>query len=146
MSVPKNDDGDRKIGSWEFHYKGWDYDQDTYRGMSREDTADSLFPKSRLGCLDMEVLKKLGMPKEITEKKNFLFFYQLFLPMCDTSKSGIEGDPCLSYYSKMEEWSKLYAVKIGLGGTYGHAFKNLNVRELVVHDGCIVRDGVRGGN
>ena len=69
VPVPKNDDGDRKIGSWNFHYKGWDAGQDTYRGVLRENTADSLFPKSQLGCLDIEVLNKLGISKEIVEKR-----------------------------------------------------------------------------
>ena len=35
---------------------------------------------------------------------------------------------------------------IGLGGSYGHDFKNVKIAEIVRHDGCIVRDGVRGGN
>jgi len=80
------------------------------------------------------------------DTNDFLFFYQFLLPICDTSKSGIEDDPRLLYYSNVEEWSNIYIFKIGLGGTYRHLFKNLNARDLVVHDGCIVRDGVRGSS
>ena len=59
---------------------------------------------------------------------------------------GISNDPRLAYYSSVEEWSNMYAYKLGLGGMYRHHFKNLTARELMVHDECIVRDGVCGGN
>ena len=81
--------------------------------MCRFDTSlkDS-FPKSRLGCLDVDVLRELGMNSKVTETDNFLFFYQLILPICDTKKSGIDGDPRMSYYSAVESWSNLYAVQL----------------------------------
>jgi hypothetical protein len=145
VPVPKNEDGQRKIGGWEFHYKGWngrEMDEETCRRF----TDSTMFPNARLGYLDVDVLKKLGMSKNRMDTRDFLFFYQLILPICAISKSGIVNDTRLSYYSNVEEWSNIYACKLGLGGTYGHAFKNLTARELVVHDGCIVRDGVRGGN
>ena len=40
----------------------------------------------------------------------------------------------------------MYAVQFGLGGTYGHKFNNVDVEELLHHNGCIVYDGVRGGS
>ena len=86
------------------------------------------------------------MKRKILETNDFLFFYQLILPICNTEKSGIRGDERLSYYAKVEEWSNLYAYQIGLGGSYGHEFKNVSVKEILHHDGCIVRDGVRGGS
>jgi len=86
------------------------------------------------------------MSKKIMETNDCLYFYQLLLPICDTSKSCIEDDPWSSYYNNTEEWSNIYAVKIGLGGTYGNLFENLNARDLVVHDGCIVGDGVCGSS
>ena len=77
---------------------------------------------------------------------DFLFFYQLILPICDTEKSGVKKDGRLSYYSKVEERSNLYAYQIGLGGSYGHEFKSVSIKEIFKHDGCIVSDGVRGGS
>ena len=114
---------------------------------SRNDTTkDNLFPESRLGCLDAEVLKKLGLTSSIMKTNDFLFFFQLILPICDVEYSGVSDDGRLPYYSKLEEWSNLYAYQIGLGGSYGHEFKNLTLKEILQHDGCIVRDGVRGGS
>ena len=81
----------------------------------------------------------------VTER-DYLFYYQLLLPIGDTTKSKIDNDPRMSYYSKVENWSNMYSFQIGLGGTYGHKFKNIKVEELVYHDGCIVRNGVRGGS
>ena len=52
----------------------------------------------------------------------------------------------MSYYNKLEEWSNLYACQIGLGGSYGHDYKNIKIAKIVRHDGCVVRDGVRGGS
>ena len=78
--------------------------------------------------------------------KRIFFFYQLILPICKIEKSTIRGDGRLSYYAKLEDWSNLYAYQIGLGGSYNHKFKNITVKELLRHDGCIVRDGVRGGS
>ena len=86
------------------------------------------------------------MNAKVTETENFLFFYQLILPICDTKKSGIDDDPRMSYYSAVERWSYFYAVNLGLGGTYGHSFRNVTAKELLRHDACVVRDGVRGGS
>ena len=52
----------------------------------------------------------------------------------------------MSYYSELENWSNLYAIQIGLGGSYGHSFRNTTSKEILRHDGCVVRDGVRGGS
>ena len=85
-----------------------------------------MFPKSRLGSLDVKVLKKLGLTSSTMKTNYFLFFLQLILPMCDPERSGVESDGRLPYYSKLEEWSNLYACQIGLGGSYGHEFKNVS--------------------
>ena len=52
------------------------------------------------------------------------------------------------FYSKVEEWSNIYALglELGLGGTYGHTYKKSISKELVRFDGCLVRDGVIGGS
>ena len=68
------------------------------------------------------------MNAKVIETENFLFFYQLILPICDTKKSGIDDDPRMSYYSAVERWSNFYAVNLGLGGTYGHSFRNVTAK------------------
>ena len=74
-----------------------------------------------------------------------ILFYQLLLPLCDTPLSRIWEDKRIPYNSDVEKWSHLYACHIGLGGSYGHVFKPMKIPEIVCHDGCIVRNGVRGG-
>ena len=54
------------------------------------------------------------MSKTCMDPKDFLFFYQLILPICAISKAGIANDPRLSYYSSVEELSNLYACNGGL--------------------------------
>ena len=94
----------------------------------------------------MQVLKSLGLNKKTIEEKDCLFFYQLLLPFCDTQKSGLHNDPRMSYYSELESWTNGYALQIGLGGSYGHKFKNVLINELVNFDGILVKDGVKGGS
>ena len=73
------------------------------------DMATDPFPKERQGCLDRNLLKKLGMSKERIQKKDCLFFLQLILPMCDTTKSGVRNDPRKLYYSDVEKFTNIYA-------------------------------------
>jgi hypothetical protein len=105
-----------------------------------------MFPESRKGMLDADLLETLGLPKERMVKADALFFHQLLLPMCDPKMSGIAANPCKPFYSKVEMFSNLYAIQIGLGGSYGHRFKNIVLDELVRFDGLVIRDGVRGGS
>ena len=73
-------------------------------------------------------------------------FFQLILPFCNTLLSGVEDDPRLSFYSKVERWSNEYAMSIGLGGSYGHNFNSILIPELVHFDFVAIHDGVRGGS
>jgi hypothetical protein len=109
-------------------------------------TRDDMFPDSRKGQLDGDLLEKLGLTRERMVKGDALFFHQLLLPMCDPQMSGIVGDARKAFYSKVETFSNLYALQIKLGGSYGHAFKNVLLDELVRFDGVVVRDGVKGGS
>ena len=54
--------------------------------------------------------------------------------------------PQMSCYRKVEQRLNLYDQKIKVGGIYIHAFKQLNITELVHQHGCIVSDGIRGGS
>jgi hypothetical protein len=70
----------------------------------------------------------------------------LILSVCDPSKSGIEGNKCLPYYSETENWSQKYGALISLGGSYGHVFKPATILDLLKFDMVVVKDGVLGGN
>ena len=101
ISVPKNEDGHRKIGGWEFYCNGWS-GGDIYEGMSRQYADYTLISNAWLGYLDKYVFKNLGMLKTCMDTKDFLFFYQLIIPIYAISKSVIDNDPRLSYYSYVE--------------------------------------------
>jgi hypothetical protein len=75
-----------------------------------------------------------------------VYSHKLNLPFCNSKKAGILNDPRKPFYSEVEVFLQKYALDIGLGGAYGHAFKPLILDEIVHFDGIIVRDGVRGGS
>ena len=102
-------------------------------------------PRSRQGCPDEKILNKLGMAQHVIRDRDFLFFYQIMLPLCDTSLSGIWEDIRLPYYSEVEKGYNLYDYHIGLGGSYGQGFKPVKLPEILCRSGSIVRDGVWGG-
>jgi hypothetical protein len=52
-----------------------------------------------------------------------------------------------AYYSKVTNFSNLYACSLGLiGGQCSHASRNIKVQELLHFDGVVVRDGAHGGS
>lgn len=137
-------DGKHTVGPWEFFYAGW---KDSGRNRFRDGaTKADPFPESRRGKLDKDLLLQMGLTTDRMQNRDALFFYQLLLPMCDPSKSGINADPRKAFYSKVEGFTNSYAYSIGLGGSYGHKFKPVDLAELVHFDGVVVRDGVRGGS
>ena len=50
----------------------------------RLNVQDNIFPGSRQGFLDEQLLKKLGMTQCVITERGFLIFYQIMLPLCDT--------------------------------------------------------------
>jgi hypothetical protein len=90
--VPPNDEGVKEINGWTFHYTGWtpnEFDDATY---VRDDVTQlDLKPKSRRGCLDVDILKKHGCDFDRV-RKDSLFFYQLLFPFCPSYMSDIEND------------------------------------------------------
>ena len=145
--VPLNDNGKRIYKGWEFFYNGWKSSK--FENMRDEATADNLFPKERASLLDREVLESLGMnSRRIVNDDSLpdaLFFYQLLLPMCDPAHSGIPEDPRKPYYTDVTKFSNLYKHQTGIGSTYGHSINEVAMPEYVRFDGCLLRDGVRGG-
>ena len=54
---------------------------------------DNMFPDDRKGRLNPDLLEMMGLTSERMQECDALFFYQLLLPICDPSKSGVAGDP-----------------------------------------------------
>ena len=105
-----------------------------------------MFPKEMDGCLDSDILKKLGLTKSRMEKRDALFFYQLILPICNTEMSGIIDDPRISYYSNVERFTNMNKAESGFGGSYGHKWRSCTAAECVKYDGVMVMDGVLGSS
>jgi len=127
--VPKQPPaGERKVGDWTFHYNGWwpsDFDRDTYVRASakREDSK----PLDRMGCLDVDVLKKHGLRAKRV-KNDPLFFFTLLFP---SPPSRIEGDKCISvnglvgdtrmpYFSTLAQFTNVYTSMSDSGSGMGH--------------------------
>jgi hypothetical protein len=106
------------------------------------ETDTTPFPENRKGRLDYKLLKRMKLTKKRIVEGDALFFFQLLLPIGDPKKPGIENDRCLPYYSKVECWTEKYATSIGLGGSYGHSFKEVMLEELLHFDSVV---GVHGG-
>jgi hypothetical protein len=71
VPVPKNIDGVGKFGDYTFHYDGWqstvdenNENNETYTKYRSDTTKNNLFPESRCGCLDAELLDKVGLTRE----------------------------------------------------------------------------------
>jgi hypothetical protein len=142
--VPANQQGKRMVDGWEFHYGKWENGPDNLKSRSGA-TNTNPFPENRKGRLDYELLKRMKLTKKRIVEGDALFFFQLLLPIGDPKKSGIEDDPRLPYYSEVERWTQKYATSLGLGGSYGHSFKEVMLEELLHFDSVVVRDGVHGG-
>ena len=144
MPVPADTAGNRKKAGWDFYYDKWYNPEETkfQSGASHQNP----FPASnRKGQLDYDLLKKMGLTKSRLLSHDALFFWQLLFPICDPALSGIPNDPRLPFYSEVERWSMSYAASLGLGGSYGHDFKQPTSKELLHFDMVVVRDGVLGG-
>ena len=64
-------------------------------------------------------------------------------PVCNPSKSDIENDPQLPWYSNIENWTTKYAATIGMSSSYGHSYQTISVEDLVQFDGCIFMSGMK---
>ena len=81
--VPEDRSGKRVDGGWEFFYKGeWESSHSHRHGATRE----NLFPDERIGSLDGDLLKKMGLTAERVTDCDSLFFHQLLLPVCNPKK------------------------------------------------------------
>ena len=142
-------EGKRMCNGWTFHYDGkWIRKAPKFHSGA---TRDNPFPESRKGCLDADILTRLGMTAERMMEEygapDALFFYQLLFPIINPIHSGIKDDPRKAFYSEVSLFSNLYAVgELQLGNGIGHRYVNTDGPELVRWDGVLTRDGVLGGS
>lgn len=147
--VPKDATGKRTVGGWEFHYSG--YKNQSGKQFRNGATKENVFPEARQGSLDGDVLRGLGLNAQRMRGDDglpdSLFFYQLLLPMHDTTKT-VAGDPRVPYYQEVAKYSLLYAVsELGLlTSGYGTYNKPATFADFLHWDGSIVMDGVLGGS
>jgi hypothetical protein len=70
-----------------------------------------------------------------------LFFYQLLVPICDPSCSGIADNPHVSFYETVSNNTNIYAYGYkSRGGTRGHQFSSSTAREILVWDGIVAQN------
>lgn len=143
--VPLNPcDGTWKCGDWTFYYNGFSNGMGSpYR---RGATTSNLFPREMEGTLDADILSNLGLTKERMQATDALFFLQLLLPLCDTSKSMVANDPRMNYYTEVSKYTNVYAYLHGQGSDYGHVWNNTTAAEILHFDGVLFHDGILGGS
>ena len=145
--VPKNDEGKRMTGDYEAHYQTW-ASNTTHREGAKP---GNIRPIERRSKIDRNYLVSLaGGEDQMTQRikdKDFLFFFQLLLPIADPELSGIDGDCRMPFFSKVSMWTNAYAILSKNKGTgVGHTFKNVCEDELLRWMGCVIRDASLGGN
>eukprot|EP00957_Ditylum_brightwellii_P040482 3063782-Ditylum_brightwellii.AAC.1 len=79
------------------------------------------FTEERGGILDAELLKKLGLSAKRMKDRDALFFCQLLFPICDASKSNVNGDSRKNFYTDVAHVTNQYALDKGLFSGYGQS-------------------------
>ena len=102
----------------------------------------TLFTWGRKGCLEKSILYKIGLTKERIQVGDNFLFHQLLLTRCDVAMSGIRGDTSNAYYYKVDKFSNIYGMQLGLGGSYGYKFVNIYMDDLIQWYGLVQHDGV----
>jgi hypothetical protein len=137
--VPMNENGKRECGGWEFFYDG-SFKNKTNTAFRRNATTSNLFPKEMRGEFDRDMLTRFGLTEKRMKNTDALFFFQLLLPICDPSKSGITNDRRAPYYTELSKFTNLYAYQSGCGADYGHKWHMTSAAELLHFDGVLVHD------
>jgi len=143
--VPKDGNGKRVVDGWEFNYKDWKGDEKVKETYARSGAAfGNLKPASRMGCLDVDILKKHGLTAERV-CNDPMFFYQLLFPICAPQDSGIDDDHRMPYFSNTTVFTNMYAFSKGAGTGYGHDFTPVSISELVQWTAIPIRNGALDG-
>ena len=71
MPLPQDSSGTRRINGWGFHYNDWDDGVGPHRTPVDD---DKQFPPEHKGCLDKDVLWKLGITKHRMVVQDGIFF------------------------------------------------------------------------
>ena len=90
-----------------------------------------MFPESRKGCIDRNILQRLGIDAARMKFNDALLLYKLILTRYSVRKSVIRKDPQKYIYSEVEKWSKFYAAQLGIGGAYSKKFELVRIDELL---------------
>ena len=91
------------------------------------------------------MLTEYGLTANQMKTWDVLFFYHVLWPMRYPSMSEIFNDPRVPYFNSMESLTNIYKFSTGIGGSYGHKWKIVDVTELVQFNGLLVSDGFLGG-
>ena len=143
--VQPDSSGNRKVKDWTFYYRGWtagDFEKSTFARGNAERA--NLKPSDRKGSLDADVLRKHGLSADRMQHDP-LFFYQLLFPFCDPTKSEIENDNRMPYFTLASICTNVYAAAQGGGSGIGHDWRSVNVAELVHWTGVPIRNGALDG-
>jgi hypothetical protein len=143
--VPINSSGKRDLNGWEFHYQNWSADEEVKQTYARGGaTCQNLKPKSRAGCLDVNVLKKHGL-NAARFHSDPLFFFQMIFPICNPMESGVTDDHHHPYFSNVVPFTNMYAYWKGAGSGYGNDFPPVSITKLVHWTGVPIWNGALDG-
>ncbi len=101
-----------KNGEWEFFYRGWKLGmllpviKTKYARCGAKQK--NMFPNEQIGSLNGKLLKRMGLTQKQMQDGDALFFYQLFLPICNPDKSGIRDDPYKTFYNVVSKYKNKY--------------------------------------
>ena len=110
--VPPDETGNREVQGWKFHYNGWKPDEFDHQTLC----------KRQCECNESQARKPPWLIECKCAEKAQFFFYQLLIPFCDPELNGIEDDCRMPYFSRMANYTIIYAATSGAWIGMGHAW------------------------
>ena len=133
--------GKQTVNEFDFFYNGWKIDETNPNYSCQHSNTDKFFPATWSLQLGVMLLKKMGLTDEIMKSEDALFFEQIVIPICNTAKSSIKGDPRKPYYTKVASYTNSYANDVkGWNGAYLQEFFTTVPEEHVNWGGIIGRN------
>ncbi len=145
--VPANENGERKLGDWEFYYDGYNAkDVDLQNYVCVGANCQNPLPESRRGKLDSELLKRHGLTIEQVKYAMHYFFSTVCFQFTSQSYLVWEMTKECHSFSIIHAWTNVYAFspERNWGRSYGHNFQSVSKKELVWWFGVLIQDGARG--